>query len=61
MKCPECYDLTDWKSWRDNEINPELVEFRDSYVSPVKIYYEDIQSALRAWGEEINPEDVDTA
>lgn len=61
MKCPECNDMTDWKSWRCHEVNETILDFRDQYISPVKIYYKDIQSALSAWGEEINPEDVDTA
>jgi len=58
MKCSECNDLSEWSSWRSHEVNQKIEGFRDSYISPVKIYHEDIQSALRAWGEEIHPEDL---
>lgn len=61
MRCKECNDAGDWSSWRSHEVNETIEDFRDRYISPVKIYYSDLQSALRVWGEEINPEDIDTA
>lgn len=51
-KCPECYG-NEINFWKDEEINSELIPFRDSYISPVKIHYDDLDSAMRAWGEEI--------
>ena len=56
-KCPECYG-NELRYWKDEPINPELVAYRDSYISPVKIYYADLNEALKAWGEEITPEEA---
>lgn len=57
-KCPECYG-NEVSFWKDEEINLELVSYRDSYISPVKIYYVDLNEALKAWGEEITPEEAE--
>lgn len=57
-KCPECYG-NELRYWKDEPINPELVAYRDSYISPVKIYYADLNEALKAWGEEITPEEAE--
>lgn len=56
-RCSECYG--DVKSWRDNDANPELKGYIDSYVSPPKMYHLSLMDALKAWGEEFTQEDVD--
>lgn len=56
-RCSEC--CGDVKSWRDNDANPELKEYIDSYVSPPKMYHFSLMDALKAWGEEFTQEDVD--
>lgn len=57
-ECPECYG-NEISYWKDESINSELVAYRDSYISPAKIYYADLHEALRAWGEELTPEEIE--
>lgn len=48
--CPECYATqADIVYWRDLPINETLVEYRDSYISPVKKYYPSLIAALAVW------------
>lgn len=46
-RCSECYG--DVKSWRDNDANPELKDYIDSYVSPPKMYHLSLMDALKVW------------
>lgn len=50
-RCKECYEDS-IVSWRSHPYNEAIREYVESYVSPPKIYYQTIEQAMAAWGEE---------
>lgn len=49
--CPECYN-TSIQHWRDLPMNETIREYACTYVSPVKMFYKDLDEAMRVWEEE---------
>lgn len=48
--CPECYESQkDIVYWKTLPINPELVAYRDAYISPPKQCYPSLIAALAPW------------
>lgn len=54
--CQECYPDPP-KSWKDQEMNPELYAYVRAYISPVKQYLLTLTDAMASWGTVITEED----
>lgn len=48
MDCTECYN-TEVKPWYEQPVNDEIRAYARAYVSPVKIFYKDLDEAMKVW------------
>lgn len=48
MTCPECYN-TPILNYRELPMNEAIREYTQKYVSPVKMWYKDLEEAEKAW------------
>lgn len=56
MTCPKCYN-TSVTPWYEQPMNETIREYACTYVSPVKIFYKDLDEAMRVWDNEITNEE----
>lgn len=57
-KCPKCYN-NEIRYWKDEPINPEIKPHLDEYILPVKEFHLTLHDAMKAWGEELTPEEIE--
>lgn len=55
-KCPECI-YPEPPLWCDQKMNETIREYAKQYVSPVLVYYPNLDEALNEWGENFERED----
>lgn len=55
--CPQCGRIEP-SYWRDQEVNPSILEHVRAYIPPVRGYHLTLQDALEEWGSKIQPEDL---
>lgn len=55
--CDQC-TLPEPDPWFEQPMNESIKQYARSYTSPVKMFYKDLDEAMKVWGTEINDEDI---
>ncbi len=53
--CLKC-GLIEASTWWKQPMNETLREYAEGYISPVKMFYKDLDEAMKVWGTEITDE-----